>query len=205
MDWVRVQAYFHLTDFTKISALFEILPSSLSVSPTPSAIDLGRLMLPCITKLCITMRLPAFFFAYFDDQPNPTGEEVPPLEKMQAQIWLALPQRLGAHLTSLRRLEIWLDHSNTTYWSAVNERAVLRHFEHLARTPPLEIFLDLPKIHPRLENLLRHVLEEEGAEGCRLGLFSPPMQVRRRLRQHWHVYKNEHGRYVGPTYHSEIT
>lgn len=204
MNWVREQVYFHLTDFATISAMLDISPSSSVSPPTPSATRFSHLLLASITRLCITMSLPLSFFECFDDRPSPSGEEVPPLDRMQAHIWRALPLELGVHLTSLRRLRIWLDHCNVPIWSVVNERAVLGHFEPLARTPHVDVSLDLPKLHPRAEDPLRHLLEDEGAAGCRLGPSSPRLRVRRRLRQRYHIYKDPQGRYVGPAYASDF-
>ncbi|KAK8070729.1 hypothetical protein PG997_010932 [Apiospora hydei] len=110
-----------------------------------------------------------------------------PLDE-NVRVWLALPRNLEAHLPSLQLLRVWLDHTDKVYWSAVDERAVLRPFEPLVtNNPHLTLSLELPKLHHLDEDPLCHFLEDkEGAgRGCKLGSSPRPIQVRRRLRQRY--------------------
>ncbi|KAK8023891.1 hypothetical protein PG993_011957 [Apiospora rasikravindrae] len=122
-DWMREQVRFQITDLATAKSLFKFPPSS-SASIADTDVGFRHSVLPFLAKLGITMNLPLLFFQAL------STPDTAPLDD-NARIWLALPRYLEANLPSLRVLRIWLDHSDKAYWSAVNERAVLRPFEPL--------------------------------------------------------------------------
>lgn len=185
---------YHMTDLAAASRLLNPNIASLGTLGSPE-LSFIHSLLPNITKLDIILSLPLAFFQHF--QPHPStqdedGEEVQHL-KVLAETWLALPQSLANRLPSLRRLRIWLDHTDRSYWSVVDERAVLRHFEQLARSPHLDLSCDLPKLHPLQEDPARHFVNNDvvGESGSSSSL--PPIQVRRRLRQRWRAKRTDVG------------
>ena len=73
--------------------------------------------------------------------------------------WRELPAWLLVKLPELRKLQIWLDHSNRTNWTVVNERAILKPIAALkSNVPELEVVCLLPKLNPRIQSSERHYI-----------------------------------------------
>jgi hypothetical protein len=65
------------------------------------------------------------------------------------------------NMSKLRKLRLWLDHSETSTWSMVNEQAILSPWESLASDTSLDFSINLPKLHPKWETPERHFIEDK--------------------------------------------
>lgn len=114
-----------------------------------------------LTRLSITLRLPLAFFKAFDDTDRRDFGEClsTPISEYDLEVWTSLPLRF-AKLKTLHSICISLDHTHDRYWSSVNERKFLSHFESLASNPDLDLCFDLPKLHPLAEDSNRHYMSD---------------------------------------------
>jgi hypothetical protein len=175
---------FNVTDLDTLDALLETSGVSPS-GPSPSApFSLKNSLLPHITKLDITLRLPLPIFQALDGLNAAKDGSFTSVFKDDLKIWSGISPRI-AQLKELQILRIWLDHSNKAYWSVVNERAVLSQLAPLASIPHLDLSFDLPKLHPQLEDSERHFVGEENTTNSSFESLSP-LKIRRRLRQRYH-------------------
>ncbi|KAK8070730.1 hypothetical protein PG997_010933 [Apiospora hydei] len=185
LDVMREQVCFHITDLDTIGTLFQYLSASPATS---GSLGFEGLVAPHIQKLEVALSLPLAFFEYFDDQPSAPGRELAPLFQEQARIWTEMPQGIDKLLPSLRKLSIWLDHTQRPYWSVLHERAVLRPFEQLGNLSRLDLSFDLPMLRSGVGGATHLFLEEEDTGGCHFNNPSPtPIYIRRRLRQRQRV------------------
>lgn len=193
MELMMELATFHVTDVQTLDAILDKSVAYPSRPTTSIPFGLKESFLPCITKLNITLRLPLAFFKAFDESKD-LGKRIPtPVLEEDLNIWTTLPSRL-AKLKALQSLCIWLDHTHDRYWSIVNERAFLSHFEPLAGNPDLDVCFDLPKLHPTLEGPQRHYVGDDNALDESFASLLP-LKIRRILRQRYHSELNNLGRY----------
>jgi hypothetical protein len=82
-------------------------------------------------------------------------------------------------LETLRKLQIWIDHDESTSWTLVNERAILRPLEPLIEISDLDMSISLPKLHPLWENPYRHFIQDK-----------PIFNIERRPRHIYHGKRN---------------
>jgi hypothetical protein len=84
------------------------------------------------------------------------------------------------HLSTLKQLSLWFDHSDTCSWTMVNERKLLSPLlAHLSRTF-INVSIILPKLHPLHEREDRHFINVSLGKSVRL---------HRTLRQRWHSHQ----------------
>jgi hypothetical protein len=160
-----------ITDFETINCL----KRKTSMPSNPLSIFSSLLLR--VTRLSLVLRLPLEFYHSLDSSEDIESD-------MQSDIttWERLDSTLRA-LTKLKRLQIWLEHSETSSWSVINERAVLAPLIRLCNTQDLKIVISLPKLHPKFEQEARHFTSESPA----------PFHLHRRLRQRHHVCMNSRG------------
>jgi hypothetical protein len=87
--------------------------------------------------------------------------------------WQQLSSTL-AHVTALRTLRVWLDRSEDSYWTTVDESAILAPLLPLADRAQLDVCIELP----------RHYNDN---------ITTFPFKVSRRLRQRFFGYKDTSG------------
>jgi hypothetical protein len=87
--------------------------------------------------------------------------------------WQRLSSTL-AHITALRTLRVWLDRSESRYWTTVDESAFMAPLRPLADRHQLDVCIELP----------RH---------CNDDTTTLPFQVTRRLRQRFFGYTDSRG------------
>ncbi|OCK78679.1 hypothetical protein K432DRAFT_252881, partial [Lepidopterella palustris CBS 459.81] len=180
-------AVFNITDPNTLDRLLK----STGICSSGISLTSGFLasVFPCIKELDITLRLPLADCKALD---NPAADSTPDIPlagsstaggESQLAVWLQLCPAI-AQLKSLRKLRIWLDHADISSWSVVNERAILSPLGLLASIPDLDICINLPKLHPRLESPDRHFME---------GSPAPTFEIHRRLRQRYHCEEGRNG------------
>lgn len=118
-------------------------------------------ILPSMKTLSVNLRLPLATCQVFE---TPTSSEA---LQPNLSAWTNLPRTIS-HLPNLNRLHIWLDHSDPSSWSLVNERAILSPLLSLQN---IRISINLPKLHPNHESSERHFIDD-----C-------PFPIHRRYRQ----------------------
>jgi hypothetical protein len=130
-----------------------------------------------ITHLSITLRLPLEFFELVElwDEHHiiGTSEEV----AQDVRNWMHLGITLS-RISTLTKLRLWLDHSDTRSWSVVNERRLLSPLlAHLSNTG-IQIAIILPKLHLLYQRESRHFIGE---------YFG--VRLHRTLRQRWYSHE----------------
>ncbi|KAF2650552.1 hypothetical protein K491DRAFT_128108 [Lophiostoma macrostomum CBS 122681] len=167
---------FHVNDLDTLRNLVS-LPSELESGRSSTSILFG-FILPNLKELNISLRLDLDTYKAFDNTGDSGGSE-----SSLSSAWTGL-LLANKHSSQLRRLWIWLDHTDPCSWSVVNERAVLSPFAALANDLNLEVSIDLPKLHPKWESPHRHFTEE-----------SPrlPLAIHRRHRQRYHGIERSDG------------
>ncbi|KAK4113247.1 hypothetical protein N656DRAFT_778773 [Canariomyces notabilis] len=178
---------FHVTDLRTLKAMLD------HRAPAPAPYSFEGSICPCISKLSITLSLPLAFFQAIEAvvyRASPDWEiaSTSDIEDNSVGTWLHLHSRLLIQLPKLRKLRVWLDHNNDSYWSVVDERAILAPMEALRTSnPSLELVCVLPKLHPRIEDRQRHYLsvdvDEEEESPSRL-------VVHRFMRQRYRVVED---------------
>jgi len=175
-EFVTTMTEFHVNDLHTLKALRDVQ----SIPNFPSFESSIR---PRISKLSVEMSRPLTFFrclesgtcmSYIWDPPiqdfssstflfrmsmtpYPTSITSGPPEDLAP--WRELPAWLLVKLPELRKLQIWLDHSNRTNWTVVNERAILKPIAALkSNVPELEVVCLLPKLNPRIQSSERHYI-----------------------------------------------
>ncbi|KAI4945031.1 hypothetical protein J4E91_008376 [Alternaria rosae] len=128
-----------------------------------------------VSRLSITLKLPFGFFQSVERlSSNDSTSLDTDLATQQASLW----QRLGSSLSrfkALKKLDLWLDHTEPQFWAVVNERSTLDTLlTQLSGHPDLDVTVTLPMLHPKFEQDERHYIEEE---------ISPNVRVHRVLRQ----------------------
>jgi hypothetical protein len=157
---------FHSSDLETLQCLME--PQYQG----PSAFVLAFSVVPRITRLSISLRLPLAFLRALEVE---TGTESS-TETREDIAWRSLSDGI-ARLKRLKSLRIWLDHDEQDSWTMVNERALLSHLIPLSTLSNLKITLDFPKLHPKFETPDRHFTTASDP---------PPFPIHRRLRQRYH-------------------
>ena len=173
-------AAFQIND---LDALRILVPQSgVLKSGRSSTSTLLNCVLPSLKKLDISLRLPLSAYDALENASDPTSSESSSMDH-SISAWTGLRPAIE-RLSKLRRLRIWLDHGERCPWSMVNERAVLSPLAPLSNNPNLDISIDLPKLHPKWENLDRHFTED-----------SPPptLTIHRRYRQRYHGIESSDG------------
>lgn len=195
MELMMELTIFNVTDLQTLDAILDG-PVAYPSRRTPSIpFSLKDSFLPYITTLNVTLRLPLAFFKAFDETKD-FGERIPtPILEEHLNIWSTLPPRL-AKLKTLHTLCIWLDHTHDRYWSAVNERTFLSHFESLASNSNIDFLFELPKLHPLAENPQRHYMEDRKSTNITSTSLSS-LRIRRLLRQKYQSELNGKGHYQG--------
>jgi hypothetical protein len=140
-----------------------------------------------VCHLDVILRLP---LRIFEDINRATKEGCLNNLPEKVRLWVRLCSAVP-NLPKLSTLRFWIDHDKSKTWTVVNERAFLAPLDTIAAVrPELEITVNLPLLHPKLESWERHFVP-----GC-----SPPAYIiERRVRQRWHVLKQGTGsgvRYV---------
>ncbi|KAF2113277.1 hypothetical protein BDV96DRAFT_578647 [Lophiotrema nucula] len=100
---------------------------------------------------------------------------------------LAVWPHLGSAITklqNLKRLRIWLDHTEKSSWSLINERALLSLFLPPSRITGLDISVSLPRLNPRYESSEKHFTDDT---------LPPPFTVQRRQRQLYFAERSVEG------------
>lgn len=131
-----------------------------------------------VKDLSINLRLPLAAYNALED----TGRST--LEPSLISTWTEIVPALKS-LSRLRRLHIWLDHDEPRSWLLVNERAVVSPLASLSTD--LDISIDLPKLHPKLENPDWHFMEDTP---------QVPLSIHRRYRQRRHIVNYRNGTLV---------
>ncbi|KAK0649844.1 hypothetical protein B0T16DRAFT_492379 [Cercophora newfieldiana] len=181
---VTTTADFHVADLRTLESLLET--AGLPVTE----FGLGALNCARINSLAITLSQPlAFFEAIEKFCSTDTSSSFDSEHESDIAFWTRLPSILPARLPCLRKLQIWLDHIGSEYWSVVNEREILGPLEAVATSKSaLELVWILPKVHPSIEDRQRHYLpgdeEQQGQSSSRL-------EIQRSLRQRYRVFKKD--------------
>jgi hypothetical protein len=144
--------FINVTDLETLDRLSkQFAAGSLTVNNIPAGLQNG------IARLSMTLRLPVEFMLQ-DDGDMAATETVLRLAPT-AFHWIQLEQMLS-RFGSLRKLSLWLDHSDTRPWSVVSERKLLSPLlEHLSATP-MDVAIILPKFHPLYETEHRHFMSK---------------------------------------------
>ncbi|KAF2789376.1 hypothetical protein K505DRAFT_284515 [Melanomma pulvis-pyrius CBS 109.77] len=173
-------AAFHINDLETLSILD---PQSRVLTSAPSFSSmLAACVVPSLKELHINLRLPLSSYEALEKAVDSTGSEPSSMDH-SISAWTGLCPAIEG-LSELRRLRIWLDHAEPCTWSMVNERAVLSPLAPLSNNPNLDISIDLPKLHPKWEDLDRHYTEDS----------SPlPLTIHRRYRQRCHGIESSDG------------
>jgi hypothetical protein len=136
---------FHTTDL-------ETLASSMDPDfQRRAAFALAFSIVPLITSLSISLRLLLAFCKALEAETSAGSSS----ESLEVMAWRDLSDVL-AKLRKLRILRFRLDHDGQESWTVVNERAIVSFLTPLAILPGLDITVDLPKLHPKLETPERH-------------------------------------------------
>jgi hypothetical protein len=72
------------------------------------------------------------------------GEPTQNNDDAEAVAWERLSSTL-AHLPALRTLRVWLDRSESDYWTTVDESAILAPLRPLADREQLDVCIELPR------------------------------------------------------------
>jgi hypothetical protein len=176
-----------LTDLTRYSEVVDVLSrnfinvtdletlnylSAQLAAGSPSLVNnVPPVLRNGITRLSITLRLP---FAFFEttNAPEKALQVATP-----AWFWQQIGHMLS-RLDSLTKLRLWLDHSNTSSWSLVNERNFLSPLLAHLSTRSLDVAMILPKLHPLHESADLHFMNQDEVK---------PIRLHRTLRQGWHT------------------
>ena len=162
---------FHSSDLKTLQCLMEPRYQG------PSAFVLAFSIVPRITRLSISLRLP---LAFSRDLEAETGAGSS-TEIREGIAWRSLSDGI-ARLKKLKSLRIWLDHDREDSWTMAHERALLSHLVPLSTLSNLKITLSFPKLHPKFETPDWHFTKASDP---------PPFSIHRRLRQRYHgVRKN---------------
>jgi hypothetical protein len=154
------EAVFNITD--PLTPHFWSRNEGLAFSRDPLA---SSFLSSAIKRLHITLRLsldeckeierltagPHYDVSPVDSPSSPTQS------RMTA--WLQVCPAI-AQLDVLRELQIWIDHDESTSWTLVNERAILRPLEPLLEIADLNMSISLPKLNPLWENPYRHYIQD---------------------------------------------
>jgi len=143
----------------------------------PSAFLLAFSVVPRITRLSISLRLPLDFWRALEAETG-AGSST---ESWEGIVWRSMSDGI-TKLKKLKSLKIWLDHDGQDSWTMVNERALLSHLMPLSTLPNLVITLDCPKLHPKFETPDRHFTTTGSP---------PPFPIHRRLRQRYHCVETD--------------
>jgi hypothetical protein len=147
--------FINVTDLETLDRLSkQFAAGSLTADNIPVGLQDG------IARLSITLRLPVEFMLQDDGDMAATETvlRLPPT----AFHWIQLEQMLS-RFGSLRKLRLWLDHSDARPWSVVSERRLLSPLlEHLSATP-MDVAIILLKLHPLYENEHRHFMGKHPA------------------------------------------
>lgn len=166
----------HVNDLDTLRNLFP-LPGEIESGQASTSVLLSSI-LPNLKELNITLRLHWVTYKALESNSDSGGSE-----SSLSSVWTGLLLAVK-HLSKLRRLQIWLDHTGPCSWSMVNERAVLSPLASLTNIPNLEVYINLPKLHPKWESPHRHFTENS----------SPlPLAIHRRYRQRYHGIENSDG------------
>ncbi|KAF2867367.1 hypothetical protein BDV95DRAFT_598055 [Massariosphaeria phaeospora] len=164
LDLMARTATINVTDLATLGSLLQKADPSHSNSMFSVGSGLSSIV-PCITKLDITLRLPLSAFRTIEDlstkgtPESPVSHESAAISASDLAAWSQLYSSI-THLSGLRRLHIWLDHSDKTSWSALNERAMLLPLTPLATLPDLRVSVNLPLLNPRYTGSDRHFCED---------------------------------------------
>ena len=91
---------------------------------------------------------------------------------------------------ALKKLDLWLDHTEPRFWAVVNERSTLDSlFTQLNSHPGLDVTVTLPMVHPNFEQDERHYIDEEISPKT----ISPNVRIHRVLRQKRHTVVDAKG------------
>ncbi|KAI0522229.1 hypothetical protein F5B22DRAFT_466099 [Xylaria bambusicola] len=145
-----------------------------------------------IRKLNLTFRLPVASYRELEDEdtvPRQMSTEST-VRALWASSW---PDLLISR--ELRSLHIWLDHDNSSSWSTVKERMVLRTLSAAltahkqapsqTETPQApDVVVSLPKLHPGMAAPGSHFTQDS---------LSLPFTIQRRYRQRWHCKETSNG------------
>lgn len=180
---------FHVTDLETLDALLEI--SGTSTVENLRIFGFKDSILPYITQLDITLRLALPVFQALEGVVTTIDGASSAASEEYVRIWSGLPAKVF-ELQELCKLRIWLDHADVTYWSVVNECAVLGQFARLPTPQQLDLVFYLAYLHPQLEDPARHFIEGYNyAQDSAL----PPFKIRRLLRQRYCSETDCNGRY----------
>lgn len=136
---------FHISDFETLQCLME--PQYQG----PSAFVLAFSVVPRITRLSISLKLPLAFLGALEGETG-AGNST---ETREGIAWRSMSDGI-ARLKKLKSLRIWLDHDKDDSWTMVKERALLSHLIPLFTLSNLKITLKFPKLHPKFETPDRH-------------------------------------------------
>ncbi|KAI4645666.1 hypothetical protein J4E93_005243 [Alternaria ventricosa] len=143
-----------------------------------------------VSRLSITLKLPLKFFQSVERlSNNDSTSSDTDLATQQASQW----QRLGPSLSwfkALKKLDLWLDHTEPQFWAVVNERSTLSSLlTQLSNHPNLDVTVTLPMVHPKFEQDERHYIDEEISPK----IISPNVRIHRVLRQKRYAVDDANG------------
>jgi hypothetical protein len=166
----------NITDLETLNHVGEQLTtiSPNLVNGVPSVQDVPVVLQQGITHLSITLRLPLEFFEVVELWDGHHIANISEEVAQNVRHWMRFGITLG-RISTLTKLRLWLDHSDTRSWSVVNERRLLSPLlAHLSNTS-IHFAIILPKLHPLYQRESRHFTRE--CFGVRL---------HRTLRQRWY-------------------
>jgi hypothetical protein len=106
-----------------------------------------------VCHLDVILRLP---LRIFEDINRATKEGCLNNLPEKVRLWVRLCSAVP-NLPKLSTLRFWIDHDKSKTWTVVNERAFLAPLDTIAAVrPELEITVNLPLLHPKLESWERH-------------------------------------------------
>ncbi|ORY02758.1 hypothetical protein BCR34DRAFT_635853 [Clohesyomyces aquaticus] len=138
---------------------------------------------PSLQELNISLRLPLETYVAIENAGNSTGSELSST-RYPISAWMELCFVIK-RLSTLRRLDIWLNHNEPCSWTMIKERAALSPVMTLPANQNLDINIDLSLLHPKQQTPERHSTERS---------LSLPLNLRRRHRQRYHAVEVADGR-----------
>ncbi|KAH7083727.1 hypothetical protein FB567DRAFT_529793 [Paraphoma chrysanthemicola] len=167
---------FHINDTEVLEAMnlwtsSEVLATDRSLSVTSNFIGYT---LPNVKNLEISLRIAP---------DNYNALENPDEVTMFTTAWNRLPETITG-MCKLHHLYIWLDHSEPSTWSIVNERILLSPVDRLATISNLDIAIALPRLHPKYTTPERHFFGGSAPVGA---------AIKRRYRQRYHGIRSRSG------------
>jgi hypothetical protein len=165
----------HVNDLDSLKTMISNSSLNTHASGCPHSVtsSLLRFILPSLKDLSISLRIALRSYKALENDFD---------DMAFTSTWTELPIAVR-NMSKLRRLRIWLDHSEPSTWTTVNERAVLSPLGSLG-IDILKVAIDLPKLHPKWETPERHFTEDSAPLG---------VPIHRRYRQRYHAVEASNG------------